>query len=146
MNTQMEEPKYSHTKYPKIYINSRWGRQSYCNISDKLICENRDKFTELFNIKKCYSKVTRKVLIKSLVLTENKKITYKDNYHFDKFRDHEEHYVMHDGNIITIFTYPDYDSPSSEKGEEHIINNGYTLFDPLYSSSYKSYYKIIIIK
>ena len=54
-------------------------------------------------------------------------------------RDHIEYYKTNDNKILTLFSA----DCLNYEACEFIIQQGYTLFEPLYSNSNKSYLKII---
>ncbi len=134
MTTYIPERSCDFTKYPKLFGNTYWGSYNKLREHDRenetIIGVNRNKVAEVYNLQKSImsNKITKKIKKQSELIMNGRDI-----------RDHIEYYKTNDNKILTLFSA---DCLNSEKCE-FIIQQGYILFEPLYSNSNKSYLKII---
>jgi NAD-dependent dihydropyrimidine dehydrogenase PreA subunit len=134
MTKYIQERSCDFTKYPKLFEKTYWG--SYNKLSDfekdseNIIGMNRNKLAESYNLKETImnNKITKKIRKQTELIFNGREI-----------RDHIEYYKTTDNKILTIFST----DCINDKECEFIIQQGYILFEPLYSNLQKSYLKII---
>jgi len=129
------------TKYSKLYSNVYWGNNRF-NINDhehyQSIFENRNTFKTQYYIKSACLRLNKKIRARAQILTNDGKFDWGSIYP-DDIRDHIEYYKTEDGKILTIFSRDVIDDDL----HNHILGHGYTLIDPLYDTSQKTYLKYL---
>lgn len=116
---------YDQTMYPKIFNKTYWGYFS-CKFldEDKFIFENRNKFIQEYNIKRCCGNKIPQYIEYDVDLYFTKK--------FKNFNDHRECYLDEDKNYVFIV------SPYSrniKEGEDEFLKDTpfkkiYQLYNP----------------
>jgi len=117
------------TNYPKLFQGTYWGRYKCLVESDRqnetIIGLNRNKFVQLYNLRRAI-RGSKRIHKKAELIVNNLDI-----------RDNIEFYSTYDKKIVTLF------SASVMGHHEFIIQQGYILFDPLYSTGRQTYIKIL---
>jgi hypothetical protein len=124
---------YKATQYPNIYNKTYWGSSSlepYNGITQAVI-NNRNNFIKELFISKCVDipKYAKKQIQNELNLG---------------IIDHLECYKNKDNHIILVSSPYNFEGESKIKSESEYIQNGWYIYDNLYSTSTTTYIKILI--